>query len=128
MATTESAQADIQTCVIVMKQQVEYGRDRIRTVLHSDLCYFQNMAAAESAQTYIQTCVIVMKHQENMAATEPAQSFTQTCVIFMKQQVEYGRDRIATEIYSDMCYFNESVGTVWPQQNPHRFTLGLVLL
>ncbi len=62
-----------------------------------------------------------------MAATESAQTYIQTCVIVMKQLVEYGRDRVCTYLHSDMCYFNERVCTVWPQQNPHRFTLRLVL-
>jgi uncharacterized protein YerC len=46
-----------------------------------------------------------------MAATESTQTCSQTCVIFMK----------------DMCYVNEIEGRILPIQNPHNYTLKLVL-
>ncbi len=42
-----------------------------------------------------------------MAATESSKTYTQTYVMIMKEQVEYGRDRILTEMQIDLCFIYE---------------------
>jgi hypothetical protein len=62
-----------------------------------------------------------------MAATESSQTYTQTCVMYMKELGGYCRNRIPSDIHSALCYGYERVGRIWPEQNPIRHTLSLVL-
>ncbi len=91
MAASESSQTYTQNCVIIMNEQVGYGRDRIFT-------------------DNTQTCVMYMKELRGYGRNGILSDIHYTRQIMAATK--------SAKTYSDLFYSYERLGSIQPRQNP----------